>query len=81
MEEQLAAERNLLRGVIDNVPDLIFLKDQEGRYLLDNAAHLRWLGLSDPTEVIGGSVFDFFPRRSRSTSTRTTWTCCAPAWP
>lgn len=61
MEEQLATERHFLRSVIDNLPDFIYLKDTEGRYLLDNAAHLRWLGFSDHTEVLGKSVFDFYP--------------------
>ena len=61
MEDQLATERNLLRSVIDNLPDLIFLKDAQGRYLLDNAAHLRWLGARDSSEVLGRTVFDFFP--------------------
>ena len=61
MEDQLATERNLLRAVIDNLPDLIFLKDAEGRYLLDNAAHLRSLGASESSEVRGRTVFDFFP--------------------
>lgn len=61
MEEQLATERNLLRAVIDNLPDLVFLKDVEGRYLLDNAAHLRWLGASDISEVRGRTLFDFLP--------------------
>jgi len=60
MEEQLATERNLLRAVIDNLPDLVFLKDAEGRYLLDNVAHLRWLGASDASEVRGRTLFDFF---------------------
>jgi PAS domain S-box-containing protein len=61
MEEQLATERNLLRAVIDNLPDLIFLKDVEGHYLLDNAAHLKWLGASEASEVRGRTLFDFFP--------------------
>ncbi len=61
MEDQLATERNLLRAVIDNLPDLIFLKDAEGRYLLDNAAHLRSVGASESSEVRGRTVFDFFP--------------------
>ncbi|HEX8296860.1 MAG TPA: PAS domain-containing protein, partial [Chthoniobacteraceae bacterium] len=61
METQLASERNLLRSVINNLPDSIFLKDTEGRYLLDNIAHLRGLGASDPSEVLGRTVFDFFP--------------------
>ncbi len=61
MESALENERNLLRAVIDNVPDHIFLKDTEGHYLLDNVAHMRWLGASDRSEVIGRTPFDFFP--------------------
>ncbi len=61
MEDQLATERNLLRAVIDNLPDHIFLKDAEGRYLLDNVAHRRSVGASESSEVRGRTVFDFFP--------------------
>jgi PAS domain S-box-containing protein len=61
MEEQLETERNLLRAVIDNLPDLVFLKDIEGRYLLNNMAHIRWLACKDPSDVRGRTVFDFFP--------------------
>ena len=61
MESTLENERNLLRVVIDNVPDHIFLKDTEGHYLLDNVAHMHWLGASDPGEVVGRTAFDFFP--------------------
>jgi PAS domain S-box-containing protein len=61
MEVRLATERNLLRSVIDNVPDHIFLKDLEGRYVLDNAAHWLSLGMDRPEDVIGRTVFDFFP--------------------
>ncbi len=61
MEEQLASERNLLRSFIDNLPDLVYLKDAQGRYLLDNLAHQRWLQASDEREVRGRTVFDFYP--------------------
>lgn len=61
MELALAAERNLLRSVIDNLPDSIFLKDRKGRYMLDNAAHWKSLGASGPQEVRGRTVFDYFP--------------------
>ena len=63
MEDQLATERNLLRAVIDNLPDHIFLKDAEGRYLLDNAAHLRSVGATSSSDVRGRTVFDFFPEK------------------
>lgn len=62
MEIALSAERNLLRSVIDNLPDAIFLKDCKGRYLMDNSAHWSSLGLKGPEEVIGKTSFDFFPR-------------------
>ena len=61
MEETLAAERNVLRSVIDNLPDPIFVKDAEGHYVLDNVAHTRSLGVSSSQEVIGKTSFDFFP--------------------
>jgi PAS domain S-box-containing protein len=61
MELALSAERNLLRSVIDNLPDAIFLKDCKGRYLMDNSAHWSSLGVKSPEEVIGKTVFDFFP--------------------
>ncbi len=61
MEDQLATERNLLRSVIDNLPDRIYLKNALGVYLLDNVAHQRWLGATEASQVLGRSVFDFFP--------------------
>jgi PAS domain S-box-containing protein len=61
IEERLDTERNLLRSLIDNLPDYIYVKDTEGRYLLDNIAHRRWLGADAEGEVIGRRVSDFFP--------------------
>jgi PAS domain S-box-containing protein len=60
MEEALAAERNLLRSVIDNIPAPIYVKDAAGRYMMDNIAHVHFLGKQSKTEVIGKTVFDFF---------------------
>ncbi|MDD5199183.1 MAG: PAS domain-containing protein [Terrimicrobiaceae bacterium] len=60
LEGELAAERNMLRGLIDNLPDPIYVKDVHGRYVLDNAAHSRFLGVENQSDVIGKTVFDFF---------------------
>ncbi len=62
IEDELAAERNMLRSVIENIPDPIFVKDVEGRYLLDNAAHCKSLGVLRREDVIGRTAFDFFPK-------------------
>ncbi len=61
VERARAQERNLLRTLIDNLPENIFVKDNEGRYILSNASHSRFLGVTTPAAVIDKTVFDFFP--------------------
>jgi PAS domain S-box-containing protein len=61
-EEQLTSERNLLRTLIDNLPGYIFVKDTACRYLLSNQAHTKLLGAAAESELIGRTVFDFFPK-------------------
>ena len=61
-EEAFAKERNLLRTLIDAVPDYIFVKDIETRYLVNNAAHLRALNAQNQQDVLGKNAFDFYPR-------------------
>lgn len=60
MEEKLAEERNLLRTLIDQLPDYIFVKDIEGRYLLTNVAHARAVQVDNPDDMIGKTAFDFW---------------------
>ena len=59
-EQALGDEHNRLRAVIDNLPDHIFLKDTTGHYMLDNAAHLRFLGMTSTSQLIGKTVRDLF---------------------
>ena len=61
MEDALWHERKVLRNVIDHLPDFIFAKDIQGRYTLNNAAHIRFLGAHSQEEVVGKGVFDLFP--------------------
>ena len=58
---ELARERDLLRMVIDNLPDNIYAKDKFGRFILNNPAHAKDLGAKSPEEMKGKSDFDFFP--------------------
>lgn len=62
VEEALARERNLLRTLVDNLPDYIYVKDAEGRFILGNAAVVRQMGVAGPDELVGKTDFDFFPR-------------------
>lgn len=60
-EQALGAERNLLRNLIDNIPDYIYAKDVGCLYTLDNEAHRRLLGVSRIEEIVSKKVTDFFP--------------------
>jgi PAS domain S-box-containing protein len=60
-EQRLAQERQLLRSLIDHLPEFIYIKDAQGRYLIDNEAHRRILGARREEDVLGKTVFDFFP--------------------
>jgi PAS domain S-box-containing protein len=62
-EEALAAEHNLLRRIIDALPDNVYVKDLDGRFLLDNLAHRDFIGQPSDANIAGQSAFDFFPSK------------------
>jgi PAS domain S-box-containing protein len=60
-EEQLKQQQDVLRTVIDTDPNLIFVKDWEGRYLLANKATAAFYDLT-VEEIIGKRDRDLHPR-------------------
>jgi PAS domain S-box-containing protein len=60
-EEALAEEHNLLRGVMDAMPEQVFVTDREGRFIIDNVSHRSFLGVKLAREVEGKMTGDFFP--------------------
>ena len=58
---KLQAESNLLRTILDNLPDYIYVRDRESRHVLNNRANLAALKAATHEETLGKSDFDFFP--------------------
>ncbi len=61
-EESLKRERALLRAVVDAIPERIYVKDREGRFLLQNATNLKVRGITNHDDIVNKTVFDIFPR-------------------
>ncbi|MBE7383443.1 MAG: response regulator [Leptolyngbya sp. SIO1E4] len=59
VEAELSQEKTLLRSVIDVIPDFIFYKNQEGRYLVWNQAFEAFTGLA-PAEILHQTDADLF---------------------
>jgi PAS domain-containing protein len=57
---RLVQKYDLLRTLIDSLPDNIFVKDRQSRFLVNNLAHVRTLGATRPDEVLGKSDLDIF---------------------
>jgi PAS domain S-box-containing protein len=53
-------ERAMLRALVDNLPDFIYAKDAECRFLLANTSVARHMGTT-PDQLLGKTDFDFFP--------------------
>jgi PAS domain S-box-containing protein len=59
-ERALAQEQSLLRALLENVPDHIYFKDLDSRFLRVSKSMVDWFGLGGSEEMIGKSDFDFF---------------------
>lgn len=51
--------RQMLQLVLDHIPQRIFWKDRDGKYLGVNMAYARAFGLTDPNLILGRTAFDF----------------------
>jgi len=60
-EMRLMDERTLLRTLIDSLPNLIYVKDLTGRFLIGNRAMIEHVGLQSEAELLGKTDAHLYP--------------------
>ena len=60
-QEAATQQRQLLRTIIDLLPDSIYAKDIQGRKTLANRVDLHYMGLSDESEAMGKRDDEIYP--------------------
>lgn len=61
-EESLQNERNLLRSIIDSIPDHIYIKDTKHRFIMSNAFTLDRFSVKEQDDIIGKTDLDFLDK-------------------
>lgn len=59
-EKKLRSERSMLRTLIDNIPDYIYVKDTASHHIINNKAMVEFIGAGSEAETLGKSSIDFF---------------------
>ncbi len=60
IEKDLYFESNLLSSLLNSIPDFVYFKDKEARYIRVSKAYAESLGL-DIEEIMGKNVLDLYP--------------------
>ncbi|MFY7829467.1 MAG: PAS domain S-box protein [Flectobacillus sp.] len=58
--QQLSEERNLLRTLIDNLPETVYFKDKQARKVISNRVDYQFLGAQSEHEVLGKTDLELF---------------------
>lgn len=63
---ELSQANALLQALMDNMPDHIYFKDTQCRFIRNSKSQANAIGLSDPAQVVGKTDFDFFPHAAKA---------------
>lgn len=65
---ELSKEKGLLEALMENVPDAIYFKDRDSKFIRINQAKANSIGETDPSNVIGKSDFNYFSKEDATES-------------
>jgi len=71
LAEKLRLEENLFQSLLENIPDCIYFKNKELKYMLINRAHAKLIGEKKPEEATGKSDLDYFDSSFAEKATQT----------
>lgn len=60
--EILSKERNQLLTLVNSMPDRIYIKDGESRFILGNVHVAKIMGAKKPEDLVGKTDYDFYPK-------------------
>ncbi len=61
MKMRLDENRAQLQTLVSNLPDAVYLKDRQSRFILANPTLAQFMQAGDPQNLIGKTDYDFFP--------------------
>lgn len=61
LRESFPGELSMLRAVIASLPDLIYVKDSQSRFLLANQGTAEAMGAASGRDLVGKTDFDYYP--------------------
>ncbi|PKP39606.1 MAG: hypothetical protein CVT98_01165 [Bacteroidetes bacterium HGW-Bacteroidetes-15] len=61
-EIALTKEQLLMHNIMDNIPDQIYFKDLDSKFIRTNRIVANRFGLNNPVDIIGKTDFDFFAK-------------------
>ncbi|MDE3144575.1 MAG: response regulator, partial [Bacteroidota bacterium] len=67
-EETVKYERNLLRTLIDNLPDAVYVKDKDFRKIIANTTEVKFMGFESEDEVLGKSDYEVYTKEVADSS-------------
>ncbi|MEN9685267.1 MAG: hypothetical protein RLZZ28_1053 [Bacteroidota bacterium] len=67
-EDAIKYERNLLRALINNLPDAVYVKDKAFKKIIANPVDLMYMGLDKEEDILGKDDYAVYPKEIADSS-------------